>query len=587
MRDAPWNTVPGTVREQSISQRSTDFVVFIRQDHRLDDLDVECELEFTGRASGELSIRATTHARSALRYSKMGLNLHHGLRTYRGAAYRAHTLDGWHCGELGEAIEPQLIRGDTLTAMFAHFDALDVDLPGVTVSFAFAGDRFEMQDHRNWSDANWKTYGTPLEYGFPMDCAAGQRFEQTVTVRVSHEADAETAPVRERPAGPMPSNADVVRIELGESDGRLPEIGVDASADRASDHLATIGVAFARVAIDVENAGDNASQRWRSLVESAMPVEAVVHIADEPGSARAAVDALVASGINVRRIVCLPRIGGAFSAFRGATPPELVIQLMDALASSPLRGSPLFSGASQSYNVIARDRPDYPGDVGIIFAGSPQIHASDDRSLMENAGAFGEMVRDCHRLYPDRAVVLSPVHLISEDGPFPNGPPASPGDRPWDDPRYDTPFAASWSVAMLAAIARQRADAVCLFDAFGARGVLAADGTPKPSATVLSALAGRAGHPTRSADVSHPDDVAVLDVGEDADRRVVVANLTDERQLVHVGWADAPPTIETWIDDASPTDRSQPGEVRTMDGVVLLPLQPYAVVVVGPATPGS
>ena len=192
-RDAPWNTVPGVIEERSIERRPDGFSALIRQRHRYEDIDLRAELSVAGQADGTLVIGATTVATSSFSYSKIGLNLHHGLRTYRGATGRARTLNGWETFRLGDEITPQLIRDGTLTAMFAHFDALEVDLPTVAVRFDFDGDRFEMQDHRNWCDANWKTYGTPLEYGFPMDCAAEQRFEQTVTISVSDTSDSPPA----------------------------------------------------------------------------------------------------------------------------------------------------------------------------------------------------------------------------------------------------------------------------------------------------------------------------------------------------------------------------------------------------------
>ena len=193
VRDAPWNTVPGVIEERSIERRSDSFSALIRQRHHYEDIDLRVELSVAGHADGTLVIGATTVAESSFRYSKIGLNLHHGLRTYRGATGRARTLDGWVTFSLDDEIEPQLIRDGTLTAMFAHYDVLEVELPPVTARFDFDGDRFEMQDHRNWCDANWKTYGTPLEYGFPMECAAGQRFAQTVTISVSDTSDSPPA----------------------------------------------------------------------------------------------------------------------------------------------------------------------------------------------------------------------------------------------------------------------------------------------------------------------------------------------------------------------------------------------------------
>jgi len=39
--------------------------------------------------------------------------------------------------------------------------------PGVRAEVRLLGDVFETEDHRNWTDANFKTYGTPLRLLFP------------------------------------------------------------------------------------------------------------------------------------------------------------------------------------------------------------------------------------------------------------------------------------------------------------------------------------------------------------------------------------------------------------------------------------
>ena len=209
---------------------------------------------------------------------------------------------------------------------------------------------------------------------------------------------------------------------------------------------------------------------------------------------------MAGSGLAVLRVMCM--VGaGAFSAFRGATPTDLVDAWLAASAGTPLADVPVFSGTDQSYNVIARDRPQYGDGVGIVFAANPQVHACDDESVMENAAAFADVVRDCRRLYPGRQVAISPVHLISANGPFPGGPPVSAADRPQDDPRYDTEFAAAWSIAVLAAVAGEGLDAICVFDAVGPRGVAHADGTVKPSATI----ARTARRPRRRADARRDD----------------------------------------------------------------------------------
>ncbi len=66
-------------------------------------------------------------------------------------------------GEISAQIEPQRVVDGKLTGMFPPYSALDIDyLDGAAAHFAFEGDLFELQDHRNWADGNFKSYGTPL-----------------------------------------------------------------------------------------------------------------------------------------------------------------------------------------------------------------------------------------------------------------------------------------------------------------------------------------------------------------------------------------------------------------------------------------
>ena len=44
------------------------------------------------------------------------------------------------------------------------------------------GDIFEMEDQRNWSDASFKTYCTPLALPFPVEIDAGTAVTQEVCI---------------------------------------------------------------------------------------------------------------------------------------------------------------------------------------------------------------------------------------------------------------------------------------------------------------------------------------------------------------------------------------------------------------------
>ena len=58
-------------------------------------------------------------------------------------------------------------------------------LPGLKATVRMEGDTFEMEDHRNWTDASFKTYVRPLALPWPYTLKAGEPVKQSVTVMLS------------------------------------------------------------------------------------------------------------------------------------------------------------------------------------------------------------------------------------------------------------------------------------------------------------------------------------------------------------------------------------------------------------------
>lgn len=62
--------------------------------------------------------------------------------------------------------------------------------PGLSISVRMEGDTFEMEDHRNWTDASFKTYVRPLSWGFPYRIEPGTAFAR----RAHHQRFVATRP---------------------------------------------------------------------------------------------------------------------------------------------------------------------------------------------------------------------------------------------------------------------------------------------------------------------------------------------------------------------------------------------------------
>ena len=56
--------------------------------------------------------------------------------------------------------------------------------PGVEAEVRMDGDTFETEDQRNWSDASFKTYCTPLARPDPADIGEGTAVRQWVSLRL-------------------------------------------------------------------------------------------------------------------------------------------------------------------------------------------------------------------------------------------------------------------------------------------------------------------------------------------------------------------------------------------------------------------
>jgi hypothetical protein len=218
VRDEGWGTVPGELRDVEVVQRADGFEVRFRSRHRQDPIDVEWAATIVGGPDGSISYGMDAVALTAFRYCKIGFNVHHPLLETVGRRYRATGADGRaFSGVVSAQIEPQRVVDGRLTAMFDPYSALTLDyLDGAEVRFGFRGDLFEMQDHRNWADGNFKSYGTPLSVPWPMDAEAGLRIGQEVTIASVGlgEAADDGAPTEVR-VGSLGGRGRVPRLGLG------------------------------------------------------------------------------------------------------------------------------------------------------------------------------------------------------------------------------------------------------------------------------------------------------------------------------------------------------------------------------------
>jgi hypothetical protein len=64
---------------------------------------------------------------------------------------------------------------------FKNIGAMQWECNGHKYNLAFQGETFETEDQRNWTDASYKTFCTPLDKPFPVQMLKGDEVCQCVT----------------------------------------------------------------------------------------------------------------------------------------------------------------------------------------------------------------------------------------------------------------------------------------------------------------------------------------------------------------------------------------------------------------------
>jgi len=531
VRDETWFTVPAVLDDLEIEAEPESFRIRFRARHRHGVIRFDWDGRIEGRPDGHISFRMDGAAASTFRRNRIGLCVLHPVEECAGRPCIVETTDG---DRLEQAF-PVLVSPHQ---PFRNVRAILHEVTaGVEVEVRMEGETFETEDQRNWSDASFKTYGTPLHLPHPVEVVEGTRVEQSVSVSLFGVT---SAPVRQAAAtvpGALPKRRNstepvVVRVGVAHGVARPPIglggaglVGLDEAGAR---RLRRLRLAHLRADLRLEKAG------WEEALDRAAanagavdaPLELALFLPDDP---RAALRALADRATALR-----PRVASwlLFRAGDATTADGDVALGRQALAA--VDPSARFGGGTDGHFAeINRRRSSAAGGDRLVFALYPQVHAVDDCTIFENVASLSSVAETMRGFAGGAALGISPVTLRPR---VDRRPPSShdPGEPPFtDDPRQKTSFAAGWMLAFLAAAAEAGFESLTFFELVGPRGVLEG-GEAFP---VFQALADVAAVPegfvlpTRS---RRPERVQAVALRSAAGVRVFLANVTADPHPVRV-----------------------------------------------------
>jgi hypothetical protein len=483
VRDRNWATVLPAIRELRRDIAQDQFHIAFEAEHRQAPIHFVWHGELEGRPDGSIRYQFVGEALSAFQRNRIGFCILHPIRECAGETCRVRRLDGseeelrfpWQV-----AVE-QPVRGFHDLALMRHRVG-----PGMEAEVTFEGDAFETEDQRNWIDASYKTYCTPLRLPIPFTVEAGTRIRQLAGLRLIREdpgrpvtdsltdaaAAMVSAPTRVSVRQPAEATSIAITFPRDPAWVRMPDIGTGVASHCAActpaqvEHLARLTLSHLRVDLVASD------QRWpgvlartaREARELGVPLELVLHVS--PGSSEwlSLVRAeLTRHRVDITRVLIL-------SEGQHSTRPDALEAGERAMGDLEV---PIGAGTHADLYQLHLQAPPAEADF-IAWSMNPQVHTFDTLSILETPAAAADQVRSAAVEF-GKPLVISPATLKPRPSPAaalenPLGEAAAV--PPLADPRQGSLVAAAWTAGVLSALAPTGIESLTLFEATGALGLM-------------------------------------------------------------------------------------------------------------------
>jgi D-apionolactonase len=482
VRDENWGTISGVVESESVVTRTHMQFTVCHADL----------FRWTGTITlaedGTLTFAFEGEALKDFQRNRIGFCLLHPAQSAGDRCLVAHTN-----GTKTEAILPKLLCPDQPLMPFSDMAGLTQTLPdGTQVVFSFSGDVFEMEDQRNWTDASFKTFCTPLALPYPVEAKKGDIVRQGV--RISF-----LPPNRRLGVAPSaPNNGGTTLVDnaprdgliqrstpiIGGGGGQKTALGLALSpwspplTDAQLERLKALKPAHLRVDVFPLHQGEG---RLREAVKISRIVECPLE---------------VAFYINSFPTYTISLDILSFSAFCQDTSPDIVRWLLfiekeninkssyenpidfcgkyniaSKLLSEVSDNPPIFLGTDSDFIFVNRFPPPQWLCDGLTFAINPQVHAFDEESILETIESYPALLATAHEIAQGKPVIVSALTFLPRWNPYA----ATPLPRfaePRTDNRQYSEWGVKWFLEAIAALQAGGVSSITVAETHGPRGVL-------------------------------------------------------------------------------------------------------------------
>jgi hypothetical protein len=586
VRDQNWGTVPAEITNISLEVRQNSFQITYEASHQQADIDFTWQASLSGDEKGTITFVMDGIAHSTFQSNRIGFCVLHPAEFCRGILCDIEKVDGAReKGVFPEWISP--------SPPFTDIRAISHEVaPDVIVEVSLRGDVFEMEDQRNYTDASYKIYSRPISKPLPYQVEKGARIRQEVVLRLKGTFPSQSLSLGDEPptfsigANPLHSLPSIgLRFQMeGQGLGDAQINGLHHL------HLAHLRIDLLMSDKEMKTALREAHEISKTL---AIPLEIAIFLSDQ---AEHEIETLVALIKNFQPQVCRWLV---FHVDQLVTPQESFDSARRVLSSLTPQAD-FGGGTNYTFAQVNIERPSMKDWDFLSFPVSPQIHTSDNGTLIENLPGLRFVAESAGQFCGDLPLRVTPIslkpHFVVPPSAWMNV--IQPDDIPLDaDPRQMSLFGAGWTIGSLKHLAEAGVTSTTYFATTGLRGVMASPGRPNRKGAIITTESSVYPMYHVFADVgefadgeiiptlsSNPHIVEGLSICEGNRLCVLVANLTDKAQDVKI--KGLPDTVEQrFLDETNALQamkeplafRSEGQIMDTDDGELSVRLNPFAI----------
>lgn len=460
IRDHNWVTIPMTIVSEEVSETSSGFAIHYRSECSLGDIKYDWHCVITGEGD-TITFEINGESRSTFKRNRVGLTILHPIEPCTGKHCTiTHSNDRQEILKFPELINPHQPFLDITEMRWNPSDSIEAFLK-------FEGDIFETEDQRNWSDASYKTYCTPLSRPFPLEVKPGDRISQKVRLKVTANKAAFVG--RKHPL-----TFDLER----QGSTSFPHIGLAwnnlALDAKTIEKISSLRVDFIRIQVDLKD--PELLKILHRALQTASYLELVLVVEGKPDLSFA--DKVLPIIDRIKQIILLPAKGKS-------TPSQLIDDWVPLLRKSFPKAK-IGAGTDAFFTELNRERTPTGAIDFVTFSLTPQAHATDNATIVENLGTQKDIVHSCRAFAGNKAIHVGPITLkmrknpaaTSEDNVAPTVLPATV------DPRQLSLLGAAWMLGSFKYLAENNVNAITFFETTGWKGLFPHIDEPWPETLV-------------------------------------------------------------------------------------------------------